>query len=106
MSRFARVLLSFCSYFFLSLVAWQSYGSETAVISGGKRLSCTWKQATLNNATVHSCTLGATDPTRFQSLFINGLRLQRARYPNGTAILHTNGRLFTNTTVQFPLSLR
>ena len=71
-------------------VTWQAFGSEKAVISGGKRLACSWRTVTLNNATVHSCALRATDPRGFESLFVNGRRLQRARYPNGDPTIPCN----------------
>ena len=71
-------------------VVWQSYGSEKAVISGGKKLTCeTWtKSPSIVNA--YSCQLPAAQ-VPFTALFLNGTRLQRARWPNGNPNVPCNG---------------
>jgi len=62
-------------------VTWRSYTekNETAVLSGGSKISCDWKKGA---GAAWSCALPAGHPS-FTSLFVNGVRAQRARWPNG-----------------------
>lgn len=73
-------------------VVWQAYNDEKVVISGGQKLACaTWtKSPSIQNA--YSCQLPAAqvDPP-FTALFLNGARLQRARWPNGDPTVPCNG---------------
>jgi hypothetical protein len=76
-------------------VVWQAFGDEKATISGGKKLTCggggAWtKSPTIPNA--YSCQLPAAQvEPPFTALFLNGQRLQRARWPNGDPTVPCNG---------------
>ena len=87
-------------------VTWGGYAGETAVISGGDVVSCDWSQAAatpapgpasdpavgaaVGAAPVYTCTLPA-GTREFTSLFLDGQRLQRARWPNGDPSIPCNG---------------
>ena len=62
-------------------VTWQNYQGDMPVISGGKKLNCTWEKTTINgHVSAYVCKVAATITANFTSLFVEGNRLQRARY--------------------------
>lgn len=73
-------------------VVWQSYPGETAIISGGQVLDTSGcKIVKMNSsASAFSCPL-PPNQLPFMDLFVNGMRLQRARYPNGDPSVPCNG---------------
>ena len=74
-------------------VVWQAFAGEKAVISGGKRLTCTsrWTKSP-SNPQAYSCELPAAQVhPPFTAMFLNGARLQRARWPNGDPTIPCNG---------------
>lgn len=73
-------------------VTWQAFEGEQAIISGGQRLRCEWHSVSLGHSvSAYSCVLPTGTHRPFQSLFVDGRRLQRARYPNGDPTYPCNG---------------
>ena len=72
-------------------VTWQAYPSGANVtISGGKRLECDWTASTLpSGVAAQKCTVPSG--LSFDSLFVNGLRQIRARFPNGDPLTPKSG---------------
>ena len=62
-------------------VTWQNYQQDEPVVSGGQQLNCTWTKATINgNVSAYVCKVPAVITANFTSLFVEGSRVQRARY--------------------------
>jgi len=74
-------------------VTWQAFpAGAAAVISGGKSFTCTWTPTTLaNGVAAQKCFLPTGVPTSFDSLFVDGVRQVRARYPNGDPLIPKSG---------------
>ena len=77
-----------------SPVTWQAYPSGADVtISGGAKLDCTWVATkAASGAAAYKCAVPSG--THFESLFVNGLRQVRARYPNGKCQPSAKQRVF------------
>lgn len=74
-------------------VTWQAFpAGAAAIISGGKSFTCTWTPTTLaNGVAAQKCVLPTGVPTDFDSLFVDGVRQVRARYPNGDPLIPKSG---------------
>eukprot|EP00039_Didymoeca_costata_P024933 m.11883 g.11883 ORF g.11883 m.11883 type:complete len:934 (-) comp4550_c0_seq1:83-2884(-) len=71
--------------------------TKSTVISGGFPISCKWESVSINGITAKTCDLsGNANVTNSQlghvsSLFVNGQRWKRARYPNGDPMVPRDG---------------
>jgi hypothetical protein len=69
-------------------VTWQAHPPGAAVVvSGGVKLDCAWSTVTMNGISAFKCTGIPASSGPIDSLFINGLRQKRARYPNGDPLV-------------------
>jgi len=61
-------------------ITYKSYTNESAVISGGFKVTTAWTTTTLNGVTVYTTNIGTNK--KVDQLFLNGTRQVMARYPN------------------------